>query len=204
MADNVSRDWAKISPNRWTCASCSIWGGEVLHLYFKKVRGAKARPNGRTEYCMLCPWKQASESDGDAVLSKCKSMRPLNPRTQTSRSGRIFTRICFSVNILNGRVPSALLMGLRSRIGRSPPSLLGTTNSGWKNCSPACSLGLVLSLLLHCSCFRIRAFRVSVRDYATPLKQGGLRLNWRAYPRSYAEQPAWDSWNSFSRAQELT
>ncbi len=40
----------------------------------------------------------------------------------------------------------------------------------------------------------------------TPRHWSGVVCIWieGVYPRSYAEQPAWDSWNSFSRAHELT
>ncbi len=98
--------------------------------------------------------------------------------------GWICARICSSDIVPNGHFQRALLMGLRYSIERSPPSLLGHKIAPEKRWSPACSLGLALSLLFRAgckACLRIRAFRGNVRDCATPLKQGGQRLNWRAY-----------------------
>ncbi len=92
----------------------------------KMCAGPKPARTGEQSIGTLCSRKQTSETVCDAVLSDCESTRPSNPRTQTSPRGGICARICFSVIILNGRSQSALLMGLRSRIGRSPPSLLGT------------------------------------------------------------------------------
>ncbi len=159
--------------------------GEVLHRCTLKSSWGQSQPEreNRVLVCCAFPWQHTSENRlwcGAIWMWKYASFKS----TDANQSpGRICTRICFSVNILNGRLPSALLMGLRSRIGRSPQSLLGTPNSGWTKQqsrlhAETCSIALSPSNL-HSSCFRIRAFRVSVRDYATPLKRGGLRLNWR-------------------------
>ncbi len=89
--------------------------------------GAKASPNGRTEYwyAVLFLDRIPQKTICDAVLSECESTRP------GPKYWRKFARICFSVNILNGRLPGDLLMGLRSRIGRSPPSLLWRFSTAW-------------------------------------------------------------------------
>ncbi len=147
------------------------------------MRGAGAARTGEQSIGTLCfsltVDSYSEKTSVYAVLSECESTRPLNPRTQTSPRGELRQDL-LSVNILNGRFPSALLMGPRSRIGQSLPSLLGTPNSGWtkqpsrllaENCSIAPSLSNCIALV------RIRAFRVSVRDYAKPLKRGGLHLN---------------------------
>ncbi len=125
----------------------------------------------------------------DAVLSECESTRPLIHGCK-SVPGANSHQDLLSVNMLNGRFPSALLMGPRCRIGQSPPSLLGTPNSGWtkqpsrllvETCSIAPSPSSCIALIhmphIPILMYRIRAFRASVRDYAMPLKRGGLRLN---------------------------
>ncbi len=151
----------------------------------------------------MCPRKQTSETVFDTVLSECESTRPLNLRTQTSPRGEFAPgsalaliswkdacqALCWWVWDLEwGGVPRLFWVW---RLEKLQSSLLTET----------CSFASFLSNL-HSSCFRIRGFRVRVRDYAMPSKQGGLHLNWRAYTRSYAEQPAWDSWNRLSCAQE--
>ncbi len=102
----------------------------LMHL---KVRGARAAQTGEQSIGMLCfslTVDSYSENRLDAVLSECESTRPLIHRRKPV-PGANLRQDLLSVNILNGRLSSALLMGLRSRIGQSPPSLLGTPNSGW-------------------------------------------------------------------------
>ncbi len=157
------------------------------------MRGARAARTGEQSIGTLCfsltvdsiPQKPIC----DTVLSECESTRPLI-HGRKPVPGANSHQDLLSVNILNEHFPSALLMGPRSRIGQSPPSLLGTPNGGWTNqpsrllvetCSIAPSPSNCIPLIhmphIPILMYRIRAFRVSVRDYATPLKRGGVHLN---------------------------
>ncbi len=100
----------------------ALRGESAASTHFENVRGAKASPNGRTEYWYAVPSKANLRNRlwcGAIWMGKYASFKS----TDTNQSpGRICARICFSVIILNGRLQSALLMGLKSRIGRSWPA----------------------------------------------------------------------------------
>ncbi len=82
----------------------------------------------------------------------------------------------FQQNRPNGRLQSALLMGLRS--GRVIHLSWAPQNSSWKSCTPGTRSIAPFMSILHSSCLRISAFRGNVSDCTMPLKQG----SWRTYP----------------------
>lgn len=89
--------------------------------HFENVYGAKASGMGALNTGRLCPRKQRKRLWYCAIwIWKYDSFRSIN---ENQSLGWICVRIRFSIVILNGRLWSARLIGLRSGIGQSSPSL---------------------------------------------------------------------------------
>ncbi len=168
--------------------------------------------------CIDALWKCVGPEQpgrGNRVLERCASPWQLTAIQKNRLSMRCYPNVKYAsfkstdANQSPGRIRARICLALASwteafqalcwwvrdlesgrvyPLSRHPKQRLDKNSLFAENCSIAPSPSNCIALV------RIRAFRVSVRDYATPLKRGDLCLNWRVYPRSYAEQPAWDSW----------
>ncbi len=99
-----------------------------------KVRGARAARTGEQSIGTLCFSLTVDSYSENPSVMRCYlnvKVRVLQIHGRKPVLGANLRQNLLSVNILNGRLPSALLIGPRSRFGQSPPSLLGTPNSGW-------------------------------------------------------------------------
>ncbi len=173
-------------PDSWERASHSLWGGECCIHALRESTWGQSQPERENRVLVRCASNANLRKRCDAVLSECESTRPLNPRTQTSPRGE-FAPGSVSASASWTDACKALcwwVWDLES--GGAPRLFWGPRNSG---CKPALQLALrdflysTFPSRLHTSCLRTSAFWGNVRDCTTPLKRGGLRLNWRVYPR---------------------
>ncbi len=174
--------------NNWERAFRSLWwdGRSCVHALRESAWGPKPAQTGEQGTGMLCPREQTSESLCDAVLSECESTRPLNPRTATRPRGEFAPE---SVQRYHSErtLAERSVDGLRSRIERSLHHSWHHKIAAVKRRFPARSPGFVLSLLFRAGCIALVSgpghFKAMLET--VPRRwNGGLHLNWGAYPRS--------------------
>ncbi len=176
-------------PDNWGCASRSPWGGKVLHpRTLKTCAGPEPARTGEQSIGTQCSRRQTSETVCDAVLSECENTRPSNPRTQTSPRGESAPGSVSALSSWTDARKVLCWLVWDPELGEAPHPSWAPRSSGCKkplsNSFGGTRSTAPFSSRQPISCLRAWAFRGDVRDCTTPLKRGGLRLNWRVYPRS--------------------
>ncbi len=128
-------------------------GGEPRPCTSRKCVGTKPAQTGEQGTGTLFPREQTWENACDAVLSECESTRPLNPQTQPVPGANLLQDL-FQQNrpewtLADRSVDGPVVSGGVLHLSWAP------LNSSWKSCTPACSLGVVLSLLSRAICIAL-------------------------------------------------
>ncbi len=119
----------------------SLSGARAASMHLVKVRGERARPNGRTRYWNASPPKTNLRNflwEGMMETWKYASFRSI---VTNQSSDLIWLTMIGIVSILNLNLLRERFKCRRSKIGRNPPSFLGTTKYRLQNPDSLCGGG---------------------------------------------------------------